>query len=42
MPPKRNSTSWAPYGLAGLKPSLPDEEIIEKLRVSLNIIKYFK
>ncbi|CEF65233.1 Armadillo-type fold domain-containing protein [Strongyloides ratti] len=38
MPPKRNSTSWAPYGLAGLKPSLPDEEIIEKLRKSS---KYF-
>uniref|UniRef100_A0A0K0EYC3 Rif1_N domain-containing protein n=1 Tax=Strongyloides venezuelensis TaxID=75913 RepID=A0A0K0EYC3_STRVS len=38
MPPKRDSSSWAPYGLAGLKPSLPDNEIIEKFRRSS---KYF-
>uniref|UniRef100_A0A0K0DSN0 Sister chromatid cohesion protein n=1 Tax=Strongyloides stercoralis TaxID=6248 RepID=A0A0K0DSN0_STRER len=37
MAPKKDS-AWAPYGLAGLKPSLPDEDIVEKLRRSS---KYF-
>uniref|UniRef100_A0A0N4ZWT9 Condensin complex subunit 1 n=1 Tax=Parastrongyloides trichosuri TaxID=131310 RepID=A0A0N4ZWT9_PARTI len=38
MPPRKDKSTWAPYGLAGLKPSLPDQEIIEKLRKSS---KYF-